>query len=76
MTLNARDSASILLTIVQLFGFKCSILVALISDKFSRISFYSSRMEGKGNYMFPKAIGTKYVGEMRDGRYVYVSVSR
>lgn len=29
----------------------------------------SFRMEGKGEYVFPT--GTKYVGDMRDGMWVY-----
>lgn len=30
------------------------------------------RMEGKAEYLFPT--GTKYIGEMKDGMYIYCTV--
>jgi len=28
-------------------------------------------MQGKGTFQFPNSVGTKYVGDMNDGKYVY-----
>ena len=32
------------------------------------------RMQGRGAYQFPDSVGTKYVGEMNDGKYVIIKL--